>query len=64
MNISDYNKIKYFLLIFLLLFVTKLNYSQDKNYLETVIQRINDLETELKNIQSAKPKNLNNEDFS
>ena len=33
MNISDYNKIRYFLLIFLLLFVTKLSYSQDKNYL-------------------------------
>ena len=65
MNISDYNKIKYFLLIFLLLFVTKLSYSQDKNYLETVIQRINDLEAELKNIQGEKPNNFNdNESYT
>ena len=58
----DYNKLKCFLLIFLLLFIIKFTYSQDKDYLDTVIERINDLETELKNIQSAKPNNLNNKD--
>ncbi len=58
----DYNKLKYFLFIFLLLFIIKLSYSQEKNYLDTVIQRINDLESELKNIQSTKPDNLNNKD--
>ena len=58
----DYNKLKYFLFIFLLLLLTKFSYSQEKNYLDTVIQRINDLEADLKNIQSAKPNNLNNED--
>ena len=62
MNILDYNKVKYFLLIFVLLFVTKLSYSQDKNYLESVIQRINDLESDLKNIQGEKPTNFNKYD--
>ena len=62
MHSLDYNKLKYFLFIFLMLFIIKFSYSQEKDYLETVIQRINDLETELKNIQSAKPNNLNNED--
>ena len=60
MNNLDYNKFKYFLFIFFLLFITKPSYSQEKNYLDTVIQRINDLESELKNIQSEKPNNLNN----
>ena len=54
MNNLDYNKLKYFLFIFFLLFITKLSYSQEKNYLDSVIQRINDLESELKNIQSEK----------
>ena len=58
----DYNKLKYFLFIFLLLFIIRFGYSQDKDYLDTVIQRINDLESELKNIQSTKPGNLNNKD--
>ena len=62
MNISDYNKFKYFLFIFFLLFITKLSYSQEKNYLDSVIQRINDLELELKSIQSDKPNNINNKD--
>ena len=62
MNNLDYNKFKYFLFIFFLLFITKLSYSQEKNYLDTVIQRINDLESELKNIQSEKPNNFNNND--
>ena len=60
MNNLDYNKLKYFLFIFLLLFITKLSNGQEKNYLESVIQRINDLELELKNIQSTKPNNSNN----
>ena len=62
MNNLDYNKFKYFLFIFLLLFITKLSYSQEKNYLDSVIQRINDLESELKSIQSEKPNNFNNND--
>ena len=57
----DYNKLKYFLIIFLLL-LSKFSYSQEENYLDSVIQRINDLESELKNIQSARPNNLNNKD--
>ena len=48
MNNLDYNKFKYFLFIFFLLFITKLSYSQEKNYLDSVIERINDLESELK----------------
>ena len=48
----DYNKLKYFLFIFLLIFIIKFSYSQEKNYLDTVIQRINDLETELKNMRN------------
>ena len=62
MNNLDYNKLKYFLFIFLLLFITKFSYSQEEDYLDSVIQRINDLESELKNIQSAKPNNFNNKD--
>ena len=58
----DYNKLKYFLFIFLLLFLSEFSYSQEKDYLDTVIKRINDLESELKNIQSANPNNLNNKD--
>lgn len=62
MNNLDYNKLIYFLFIFLLLFITKFSYGQEKNYLDSVIQRINDLEAELKNIQSEKPNNFNNKD--
>ena len=62
MNNLDYNKFKYFLFIFFLLFFTKIGYSQEKNYLNTVIQRINDLESELKSIQSEKPNNFNNKE--
>ena len=58
----DYKKLKYFLFIFLLLFITKLGYSQEKNYLDSVIKRINDLESELRNIQTEKPNNFNNND--
>ena len=58
----DYNKFKYFLFIFFFLFITKLSYGQEKNYLDTVIQRINDLESELKSIQSEKPDNFNYND--
>ena len=53
MNISDYNKFKYFLFIFFLLFITKLSYSQEKNYLDSVIQRINDLENQKTEILDA-----------
>ena len=62
MNNLDYYKFKYFLFIFFLLFITKLSYSQEKNYLDSVIERINDLESELKSIQSEKPDNFNNND--
>ena len=62
MNNSDYNKLKYFLFIFFLLFITKFSYGQEKNYLDTVIQRINDLESELRNIQIQKPNSFNNKD--
>ena len=62
MNNLDYNKLKYFLFIFLLFFITKLSYSQEENYLDSVIQRINDLESELRNIQSDKPNNFKNND--
>ena len=62
MNNLDYNKFKYFLFIFFLLFFTKLGYSQEKNYLDSVIERINDLESELKSIQGEKPNNFNNND--
>ena len=62
MNNLNYNKLKYFLFIFLLFFITKFSNSQEKNYLDTVIQRINDLESELRNIQSDKPNNFNNND--
>ena len=62
MNNLDYNKFKYFLFIFFLLFITKLTYSQEKNYLDSVIERINDLESELKSIQGEKPDNFNNND--
>jgi tol-pal system protein YbgF len=62
MNNLDYKILKYFLFIFLLFFITKLSYSQEKNYLDSVIQRINDLESELRNIQGEKPSRLNNND--
>ena len=62
MNNLDNNKLKYFLFIFLLLFITKFSFSQEKNYLDSVIERINDLESELRNIQNGKPNNLNNDD--
>ena len=62
MNNLDYNKFKYFLFIFFLLFITRLSYSQEKNYLDSVIERINDLESELKSIQGEKPNNFNNND--
>ena len=58
----DYNKFKYFLFIFFLLFITKFSHSQEKNYLDTVINRINDLESELRSIQSASPNNFNDND--
>ena len=56
------NKLKYLLFIFLLLSNTKFSISQEKNYLDSVIQRINDLELELKNIQSSSPNIPNSED--
>ena len=60
MNNLYYSKLKYFLFIFLLLFIITSSYSQEKNYLDSVIQRINDLESELRNIQSSKPDSFNN----
>ena len=62
MNNLEYNKFKYFLFIFFLFFTTKLSYSQEKDYLDSVIERINDLESELKSIQGEKPNNFNNND--
>ncbi len=62
MNKLDYNKLKYFLFIFFLIFITRFSYSQEKNYLDSVIQRINDLESELRNIQSAKANNVDDDD--
>ena len=62
MNNLDYYKSKYFLFIFFLLFITQLSYSQEKNYLDSVIERINDLESELKSLQGEKPNNFNNND--
>ncbi len=40
--------------------MTKFFFGQEKNYLDSVIQRINELELELKNIQSSSPNGLNN----
>ena len=57
-----YNKLQNFLLIFLLFLNTNYSRSQEKNYLDTVIERINSLEIELKSIQSNNPDNLGNED--
>ena len=42
--------------------MTKFFFGQEKNYLDSVIQRINELELELKNIQSSSPNDLNNDD--
>ena len=64
MNNLDYYKFKYFLFIFFLLFITKLSYSQEKNYLDSVIERINDLESELKSIQDEKPDNFRSEEHT
>ena len=58
----NYNKFRYFLFIFFLIFITKLSYSQEENYLDSVIQRINDLESELKSIQGGQSNNFNNND--
>ncbi len=58
----DYKKLKYFLFIFFLLFITKFSYSQEKNYLDSVIERINDLESDLRSIQNATPNNANGND--
>ena len=60
MNNLDYKILKYFLFIFLLFFIIKSSFSQEKNYLDSVIQRINDLESELRSIQSLKPNSFNN----
>ncbi len=62
MNNLNYNKFKYILFILLLLFFNKFSYSQEKNYLDSVIQRINDLELELRNIQTTKSSKIDNKD--
>ena len=62
MNKLDYNKLKLFICIFLCFFITKLSISQEKNYLDSVIQRINDLESDLKNMQNTDIDDLNNND--
>ncbi len=54
--------LKFILFIFLLLFVYKFSNAQEKNYLDSVIKRINDLELELKNIQDTSPDSYNNND--
>ena len=46
----------------MLILITKFSNSQEKNYLDSVIERINDLESELKSIQGEKPNNFNNND--
>ena len=58
------NKPKYLLFIFLLFLITNLSNSQEENYLESVIQRMNELELELKSIQTGSPNNLSNYDIS
>ena len=58
----NYTKLQNILLIFFLFLTTKYSYSQEKNYLNTVIERINNLEIELKSIQGNNPDNLNKED--
>ena len=62
MNNLNYNQFKYILFILLLLFFNKFSYSQEKNYLDSVIQRINDLELELRNIQTTKSSKIDNKD--
>ena len=62
MYILDYNRLRYFLFIFFFVFITKFSYCQEKDYLDSVIQRINDLESELRTIQSTKPNNVNDND--
>ncbi len=62
MNKFNNNKPKYLLFIFLLLLITNLSKSQEENYLKSVIQRMNELESELKSIQTGSPSNLNNYD--
>ena len=62
MYILDYNKLKCFLFIFFFVFITKFSHCQEKNYLDSVIQRINDLESELRSIQSTKPNKVNDND--
>ena len=42
--------------------MTKFFFGQEKNYLDSVIQRINELELELKNIQNSSPNGFNNDD--
>ena len=59
----DYHKLQNILLVFLLFFTTNHSYGQEKNYLDTVIKRINDLEIELKSIQSNNPDNLGNKNI-
>lgn len=60
----NYKKLKIFLLIFFLFFIRN-GLSEDKNYLNSVIQRINELENELKSIQNASPNKFkNNGNFS
>ena len=58
----NYTKLQNILLIFFLFLITYHSNSQEKSYLNTVIERINDLEIELKSIQSSNPDNLNKED--
>ena len=62
MNKLNNNKPKYLLFIFLLLLINNFSNSQEKNYLESVIQRMNELELELKSIQTGSPNNLSNYD--
>ena len=66
MFILDYSKLKYFLFIFLFVIISGLSKSQETEYLNTVIERINSLETELKNIQENKSSNnvSNNDSYT
>jgi tol-pal system protein YbgF len=60
----DYSKLKHFLLLSLFVFISGLSKSQETDYLNTVIERINGLETELKNIQNKNnTKNVSNNDW-
>ena len=62
MNILNYNKFKTITLITFIVFIVSIIKAQEEDYLNTVIERLNGLEIELKNIQSngSEKSNVNN----